>query len=151
MFNSERLDALYRLFFSRQFLKYVIIGVSGAVVDFGLLFIQIYLLQFNPFFQLYIGIFEINISGANAISALTAMVFSFILQRGWAFKASGEAVLGQLYRYIGAVTFTYIYTNLLFGFLVQKTGITEMISKFMVTCLQMGISYLLYKFIVFRK
>lgn len=151
MLDSEKLTKLRRLFFSKQFLKYVVIGVSGALVDFGLLFIQIYILKFNPFFQVHIGAFEINISGANAISAFTAIVFSFIFQRSWAFKAKDGAVMGQVYRYIGAVTFTYIYTNILFGFLVQNIGITEMLSKLLVTFIQMVTSYLLYKFIVFRK
>lgn len=148
-------NKLWRLFFSKQFLKYFIVGLSGAVIDFGLLLTQVYILRFSPFFTVSFNVldfpFNIDISVANAISAMTAIVYSFFLQRSWAFNAKDEKIRHQLYRYILVVGFTYLYTNILFGFFVVNHGITEGISKMLVTMLQMVTSYILYKYVVFKK
>ncbi|MBL8015102.1 MAG: GtrA family protein [Candidatus Doudnabacteria bacterium] len=144
-----------KLLMSRQFVRFFIVGVSATLIDLSLLISMVYVLNFSPFFVVSFSVldfpFNIDISVANSISAFIAIAYSFFLQRSWAFNANGGEMRHQLYRYILVVGFTYLYTNILFGFLVVNHGITEGISKVFVTAVQMVTSYLLYKLVVFKQ
>lgn len=148
---SEIFLKLKTLFLSKEFLRFFIVGVSATVLDFSILFFQISVLKSNPFLQFNVGGVVLNISVANAISALIAIIFSFIAQRLWTFDAKGTKIGNQALKYAIVVAFTYAYTNILFGSFVKDFGITELISKLIVTAMQMVTSYILYKFFVFKK
>lgn len=142
-------QAYFRLKDKRLF-RFLIVGALAFVVDAGLLATMIYILNFNPYWQTVINGVELNISIANATSIILAYCFNFVLQRMWAFQARDQKWQQQAWKFIIVAVIAYILNNLIFGFLVKQLFINELISKVIVTALQMIWSFIMYKLIVFK-
>ena len=133
---------LVKFFASPEFLRFFVVGFTAFIVDFGILNIQIYILNFNPF----IGI----ISVANLISVCIAIVYGFIMQRTWAFKSKGDDVMKQGGKYAAVSLFNLVLNNIFYGILIA-VGVIPPIAKILVTGAQMLWAYYLYKLFVFHE
>ncbi len=70
-----------------RFLKWSAVGVSGAVVDYGILIALVELARFNPLI-IYVGAVTLTIRWiflAQAISFTCAVINNYILNRHWTF------------------------------------------------------------------
>jgi len=82
-------QTLWYVFTNSSFIKFVIVGGLGAVLDFGLA----YVLKYNA---------KIDVKWANGISAETAVIFNFLVNNFWSFshsKVTGGA-LGYIWNFI---------------------------------------------------
>lgn len=127
-----------------QFIRFFVVGAISFLVDTGILF---FLKEFLKFDLVLFGL----ISGANVISVMCGMVTSFMLNRHWAFKAGEQKVMSQGGRFLVVFIVTYIGNQIVFGWFTNVLAIHYLISKVLVTLLQMVTSFLMYKFYVFKK
>ena len=99
-------DILTYIFAYSAFVKFVIVGLIGFVVDFGFAYLFIYGLHINK-------------AGANMLSAELAIVSNFLLNNFWSFK----------HKKISGGRLTYLFNFLKFNFfslgsiVIQGVGI----------------------------
>lgn len=134
------------------FIKYFIIGVSTVSIDFVLFYL--------------FSLLDLDKVYANAISVLLSMIFNFLMQNYWSFKAGSIDIRNKCIKYIVISSFNYfvnifvfvlLYKNLLveehiynlFPFL--KSLIPEsFIAKGIVTAMIMCWNFFLFKNWVFK-
>lgn len=123
---------------AKKIFKYCVSGGTGAIIDFGLYSILIYL-------------FSTNYLVSNFISFSCATLVTYYLQKNWTFeyKTNNNVVVFQ--RFILAVIITYILNNvLLFAFIDVLT-----INVFFAKILQIVVStiwgYSINSIYVFKK
>lgn len=132
------------VFTHSSFVKFVIVGVAGAVIDFGLA----YMLKANG----------LVILAANAISAETAIISNYLMNNYWSFshkKVQGgmSAQLLNLFKF-NLVSVGNIFIQLV-GINIGITIAGEshwMLYKFVtIVCIVIPYSYILYNKIIWKK
>lgn len=78
-------QTLWYVFTNSSFVKFVIVGGTGAVLDFGLAYILKYYAK-------------LDVKWANGISAETAVIFNFLVNNFWSFRDS--KLQGGIFTYI---------------------------------------------------
>ncbi len=103
------LNTLWYIFSHSSFIRYAIVGLGGASLDFGLSFILIEIYRINQ--NLYWL--------ATAISAETAIIFNFLMNNFWSFSHK------KLRRHFGTIFSSFLKFNLIaIGALaIQAVGI----------------------------
>lgn len=120
----------------RQLVKYVLIGVLGLVVDFG-----IYTL---------LTFFNMNVEIANIISSTCGIINNFFWNSYTNFKVHNHLLLRFIsYFLVGQIT-TVFTTASLFIF-VTKLGYPHLIVKVVATFVATMIQFVINKLITFRK
>ncbi|WP_251717612.1 GtrA family protein [Lactobacillus agrestimuris] len=120
----------------RQLVKYVLIGVLGLVVDFG-----IYTL---------LTFFNMNVEIANIISSTCGIINNFFWNSYTNFKVHNHLLLRFIsYFLVGQIT-TVFTTASLFIF-VTKLGYPHLIVKVAATFVATMIQFVINKVITFRK
>lgn len=125
-------------FVKSSLFRYLIVGFSSFGIEF---------LAFS--FFLYIA--QTQALVANALSLLVAFAFNFTLSNFWTFKAGKNKAAQKVTKYIILVIINYFLNNGIFYFLNTVLGVHPVITKIIVTGLQVGWTYLAYKFWVFKK
>ncbi len=132
-------DALHNPFsvFKYSFFRYLLIGTSTFVIDFGL---------FN-LLSLWVGTRAIV---ANLISTFISLFFNFSMSNFWTFKLGGGQKLQKLSRYAVLAIFNYIFGNIAMYFFIEYTNLNHNIAKALITLTVVAWNFLLYKKWVFR-
>lgn len=125
-------------FFHSSLFRYLIVGFSS----FGVEFLA---------FSFFLYVVQTQALVANALSLLVAFTFNFTLSNFWTFKAGKTKAATKLTKYIALVIFNYTLNNAIFYFLNTVLAIHPVITKIIVTGLQVIWTYLAYKFWVFKK
>ncbi len=125
-------DTLWYIFSHSSFVKFVITGLVGAVVDFGSAFILIALMIFSK-------------PTANAVSAEIAIISNFLINNFWSFKHKKiQSSLGKAF-----LTFNLVSSGAIF---MQWYGMKLMLSTFGDTTLRFMFasipSWIIYKVII---
>ncbi len=130
---------------TREFILFFIGGVSAFLVDFGLLYLLVYILDFHPLLFGFISV-------SNLTSATIAVIYNFFFQRYLAFNTKdNDNARSELTKFIGVQVFTVLFFGgLIFG-LFLNLGLTVLVAKVITTVFQMISSYILYKYFVFKK
>jgi putative flippase GtrA len=139
----------------------VIVGLTVFVLDFVIFNFLFHVLGFQTKFVLgkLNGDLEIALSLPNIISVGIATVFGYICNRTWSFESDSDNVASQFGKYVAVALFNNALNNLIFAFLLYnifaKTTLdmrlVTTICKVLATSFQVVSSYLLYKYVVFRK
>jgi putative flippase GtrA len=137
---------------NKTFPRYFIIGASTVLIDFLLLFI--------------LSEFGINKSIANIFSVTTSVVFNFLMQNYWTFKAGSKNNLTKSLKYLILTGFNYIFNISAFYFIFNKLDFERwfftnfdlfsfipegLITKLIISSLIMCWNYFLFKYWVFKK
>ena len=127
---------------SPQVIRFVIVGVLNTAIDVALLFLLTYL--------------GVELWLANICSTSVALLFSFVVNRSFTFKSTGNA-LRQLVPFL-AVTLIGLWilqplvllgvTGLLNGLWGEYMGL--FVAKMLATVVSMTWNYLLYNRLVFK-
>lgn len=125
------------------FIRFFIVGVTAFIVDAGLLYLLLYVLNFNP---IWFGLISI----ANVISVICGLVTSYMLNRIWSFEAREERIASQGMRFVAVFISIYIGNQILFGLLTVQLTMQPLVAKVVVTFVQMFVSYFLYRKVVFK-
>lgn len=118
--------------------RYLIVGFSSFGVEF---------LAFS--FFLYVA--KTEALAANMLSLIVAFSVNFTLSNFWTFKAGKDKAAQKISKYLALVAINYVLNNALFYFLNTTLGINPVVTKVLVTGMQVVWNYLAYKFWVFKK
>jgi putative flippase GtrA len=125
------MDFLHR----SPFLKFLIVGGLSFALDFGLL-IALH------------EVFNVDLVVATTIAFLTSLVFNFILQRTFTFRAVNSRSVSAA-KYVALVIVNVVVTDLIVtGF--DKLAWTYGIGKVVATLLTTAWNFLLYRHWIFR-
>lgn len=133
-------DALKNPFsvFKYSFFRYLLIGTSTFVIDFGI---------FN-FMSLYLDTKPIV---ANLTSTFLSLFFNFTMSNFWTFRLGNAQQMKKLSKYAVLAIFNYIFGNLaMYGF-IEYTDLNHNLAKAIVTITVISWNFLLYKKWVFKE
>ncbi len=120
----------------KQFIRYIITGVSSFIIEYFLFFLLFRLL----------GIYELI---ANTVVVTIVFWFNFLMNRYWSFQ-SKEKPGKQLLLYLALFSFNTVISNLFIYIGVTIFGISPLISKVVVMCLIVTWNFVIYKKVIYR-
>lgn len=119
-----------------QLVKYVLIGVLGIVVDFGIYTILTHL--------------KMNVEIANIISSTCGIINNFLWNSYTNFKVHGRMILRFIsYFIVGQIT--TVFTTVSLFIFVTKLGYPHLIVKAIATFVATLIQFVINKVVTFRK
>lgn len=119
-----------------QLVKYVLIGVLGLVVDFGIYTILTH--------------FKMNVEIANIISSTCGIINNFLWNSYTNFKVHDRMILRFIsYFIVGQIT--TVFTTVSLFILVTKLGYPHLIVKIVATFVATLIQFVINKVVTFRK
>lgn len=126
-------------FFSRQFLKYVIVGFVGTALDFSILYV---LVEFGHLFYLFAAI----------ASVAVVLWISFSLNKYWTFQNFEKKYFQQFFKYVISHLVALGVSLMILAFLVEVFNFWYIFAKVFATCGAAVTNFLLVKnFIFFKK
>lgn len=130
--NENRFKNIFNYF------KYCIVGGTGAIVDFVLYGLIIYVIHLNYLIS-------------NMFSFTISTLIVYYLQKNWTFQYSTNKNLKTVNRYVQAVVVTYILNNIILFICIGILGIDMLISKIIQILISFLWGYNVNKFYVFNK
>lgn len=119
-----------------QLVKYVLIGVLGLVVDFGIYTILTH--------------FKMNVEIANIISSTCGIINNFLWNSYTNFKVHDRMILRFIsYFIVGQIT--TVFTTVSLFIFVTKLGYPHLIAKIVATFVATLIQFVINKVVTFRK
>lgn len=132
-----------------QFLKYLFIGGSAALLDFSMFMISLNVLekmQSTPTGS----IFSITPAGiANTLGIIVGFLWSFLLNKYWAFRAKGNSTI-QFFLVLLLVVFNTAVTSILIGILHYHLLMPPELAKIILQITVVGWNYLIYRHLIFK-
>jgi len=122
---------------SKNFIKYCIIGVSGATLDFLL-------------YTFLINVFSIHYLIANVISTVLGITNNFFLNAFFNFKVS-DNLIKRFISFFSIGIFGMIISEFLLYLLIDKYSTNEIIAKIITIFVITIIQFSLNKLITFKK
>lgn len=133
---------LWRRLLQWSFLRYVLVGASGAAVDF---------LVFLLSYQAMRGLVPSFARGAaNAAGMLVGAAYCFLLNRSWSFRSPGR-FWRQAAGYAALMTFNIFLSSFVMGLLTERLGLPLPLCKIAVMGMIFLWNYLISRFLIFRK
>ncbi len=128
-----------------QVFRFLVVGFSAFLIDYGTLFILIEVFKFN------LELFNF-ILVANIISTVIAVLFGFYFQKKWTFKTiNSEKAKMEFVLFIALQVFNILFYNaLLFNIFRYNLSLDALIAKPLVVVFQTITSYMAMKFIIFK-
>jgi putative flippase GtrA len=124
---------LYR----HHFTRYLVVGGTTFIIDFGLL-------------VLFHGKFGFNIAVATSISYWTSIIYNFILNRYWTFDArEKESLKRHLSIYFFLLLANYLFAVIFVSYMSHH--ISYIIAKAIAVLIQMIWTYPVYQKVIFVK
>lgn len=131
-----------------KFLRYLLVGGSAVIVDFAVF--EIILLITGT--ENSITLFSYNIAPekiANTAAVITGFIYSFILNRTWAFKSKGNA-LKQIILMIILLALNTFISNEAISFMGRTMNIPFAIAKPIMQLAVAVWNYFIYDKIIYR-
>lgn len=126
---------LLLFFYEHHFVRYLVVGGSTFVIDFGLLF-------------LLHGKAHIRLAIATSISYWVSIAYNFLLNRSWTFSARDKSDLRKhLSSYLVLLGFNYLFTVIFIS--VASHHINYLLAKALAVPIQMIWTYFVYKNYIF--
>ena len=134
---KEKIQKLWASEDFKQLVGYILIGLLGFVVDFGV-------------FLILTHFFNFNVEWANFISSSCGLINNFIWNSFANFKVHDKLLLRFiLYYLVGQVT--TLFTTLCLFIFVTKLGYDKFVVKVIATFVATLIQFVINKVITFRK
>ena len=122
----------------KVYIKYIISGCTGALVNLSTLFI---LTEFAHVYYLLSAV----------IAFFVSLTVGFNLQKKWTFRDDNKKVFKQVALYF-TITGANLFINMsLLYFLVEKLDVWYMLAQVIIYGSLSIFSFILYKFLVFKK
>ncbi|NOU22450.1 MAG: GtrA family protein [Methyloglobulus sp.] len=132
-----------------KFLKYVLVGLSAAILDFGI-FIACLKLLHNSSGGIFTNFSKIeSTTVANALGITSGFLWSFILNRYWAFRSTGYP-LTQFVSMIALVFVNIVITSFFIPLLSGGLNIKLEWAKVIMQIAVVGWNYLIYHHLIFK-
>ncbi len=134
-FHGRPLSGLFSARISKQFVRYLITGISAALLEY---------LIFNILFFLTKALYVSNTAGMTA-----GLVLSFALNRVWSFESRGR-IDRQLVMYIALFIVNLLISNYAIHILADVIGILPALSKAMVMGMIVIWNFVIYRKVIYR-
>lgn len=121
----------------RKFIRYFIVGISGLVIDIGLL----WLLKERGHMRAVIAII---------FSQIIVLSYNFTFNKLWAFGSKGLSHT-QLVRYIVTAAWNYFFAIVFMWVFNEKLGLNYLIVRLVSIALMVSWNFLLYHFWIFPR
>jgi len=128
--------------------KFGLIGGSAAIIDFGVFAFLLHFFAASA--SIGIGSELSPITIANTAGILTGFVWSFFLQKHWAFKAKGNAWL-QFIATAVLLVLNIVITSSAIPVLSSDVGISLEASKIVTQLIVVAWNYAIYNCLIFRQ
>jgi putative flippase GtrA len=140
---------------AREFLKFGVTGVIGAIVDFGTYNIITRLIGWTAFYTVW----GQKIIIANNISVFLAIISNFVLNKYWTFRDPSKQVMRQYVAYFGLNFVTWILNQLLVSIFTFQVAFMAHIfgdqkdnaAKVLAIGIILFLNFFGSKFLIFRK
>ena len=120
----------------RQFYRYLLVGGSSFLLEYGL-------------FYILLELHNVNYLIANSIVYSTVSAINFALNRLWTFRSTNNLSL-QISLYLSLLMFNFIASNVLLYILTGQLLIPPLWSKFCVMVMVVLWNFVLYKKVIYR-
>ncbi len=131
-----------RALFHWSFLRYVLVGASGAVVDF-----LVFWLTYQAVRDLLPTLAE---GVSNAAGMIVGAIYCFLLNRSWSFRSFGR-VWRQAGGYAVLMTFNIFFSSFVIHLLESRVGLPLPLCKVAAMGLIFLWNYLINRFLIFRR
>lgn len=108
---------------AKQFVKFGVVGVIGATVDFGSYNIMTRGFNWDTIYR----VFGYQIIAANLVSVFLAICSNFILNKYWTFRNPSKAVVQQGAGYFTLNFITFVLNQILTSFFAFRVPVVEAI------------------------
>lgn len=129
-------DPLY--IFKYSFIRYLLIGLSSVVIDFGL-------------FNLLKDFLSVQALYSNLISSFVTIFFNFTLSNYWTFKSGNKKKIRKLVKFVSVTAFNYIVSNVLMYLFIEYSDINLNVAKLFITGLVVSWNFIIYRVWVFKE
>jgi putative flippase GtrA len=140
---------------AKQFIKFVITGAIGAIVDFGSYNLLTRGLDFDT---IYI-VLGYEVIAANLVSVFLAIISNFMLNRYWTFYSQEGDIIKQWTSYFTLNLITFILNQILTSFFAFRVPVIALLfgsqkdnaAKALSIGFILFVNFLGSKFLIFRK
>lgn len=132
----DKLKSSAQYFYNHHFVRYLFVGGSTFIIDFGLL-------------VLLHGKLNVRLPIATSISYWTSVAFNFTLNRWWTFSASESKKLHKhMLAYAILLGFNYTFTVIFVS--LGSHVVSYEVAKLLAVLIQTSWTFLIYKNIIFK-
>lgn len=119
-----------------QFIKYVVVGISGLILDLGLLALCSKIFGWNPTLSL-------------VFSQIIVLGYNFSLNKYWSF-ANKAMPHRQVLRYVILAGMNYVISLIIMYIFNERWGYEELLVRLATIALMVAWNFFLYKYWVYR-
>jgi len=133
----ERVKEVTVLLYQHHFVRYLAVGGTTFIIDFGILFCLH-------------SLFKVNLAASTSAAYWTSVLYNFVLNRQWTFDArEKENLKHHIATYFALLVCNYLFTVAVVGLL--GAHINYVIAKAIAVAISMTWTYYVYKNHVFIK
>ena len=123
--------------YHHHFVRYVFVGGTTFIIDFGIL----YILH---------GLLKLNLAASTSVAYWISISYNFVLNRYWTFDArEKESLKHHLTIYFVLLVFNYLFTVTFVS--LAGAHINYVVAKALAVAIQMSWTYYVYKNYIFVK
>ncbi|MFZ4648465.1 MAG: GtrA family protein [Patescibacteria group bacterium] len=126
---------LFKKFWSREFLRYFLIGLSAFILDIGTLFILKERFNLSPVLSV-------------VLNQILMINFVFFLNKYWSFR-SGSLKRKEALRFLIVAALNYLIAVIWMAFFNHYLGLNYLLVRFVNVVLAVSWNFLLYKHFVY--
>jgi putative flippase GtrA len=131
----ERLRNTTIYLYRHHFVRYLLVGGSTFVLDFGIL----YVLH---------GLLQLNLAGSTSVAYWISIYYNIFLKRYWTFDArEKESLKRHITTYFALLVFNYLFTVTLVS--IAGEHISYVYAKALAVIVSMSWTYIVYKNYIF--
>lgn len=133
----KNIPAFILVLYRHHFIRYLLVGGTTFVIDFGILF------------SLH-GLLKLNLAASTSVAYWISISYNFILNRYWTFDSrEKESLKRHLTIYFALLVFNYLFTVTVVS--VLGAHINYVIAKAIAVATSMTWTYVVYKNYIFVK
>ena len=131
------IKALTIYLYRHHFIRYLFVGGTTFIIDFGIL----YFLHSK---------LKLNLAGATSVAYWVSISYNFYLNRYWTFDSrEKESLMRHITTYFALLVFNYLFTVTFVS--IVGTHINYVAAKAIAVAIQMTWTYIIYKRFIFIK
>ena len=120
----------------KKFMKYFVVGISGLILDIGLLYLASDVLGIRPLFALL-------------VTQIIVITYNYLLNKYWSFENRG-AHGRQLARYSVVLGFNYLFGEAAMYFGNEVFDVHHLLIRIATVALAVSWNFLLYNYWVYK-
>jgi len=131
----KRIKETTLFLYRHHFVRYLLVGGTTFVLDFGILFILH-------------GQLQLNLAASTSVAYWVSMSYNFVLNRYWTFDSrEKESLTRHITTYLALVLFNYLFTVTFVS--IVGSHINYVIAKALAVAIQMVWTYEVYRKYIF--